>query len=121
MHFRERGQIVQLIRTSYDSKSKKGKNEIVGRLEKANPKISEALEAVLTTEERHELADWIGGYAAKERLKRELAVRTLPEQLALAKEWFSDQKGDDARLLAASLTPAWAQLRGLLKRNGLVE
>jgi hypothetical protein len=48
-------------------------------------------------------------------------VRTLSEQLALAEEWFADQKGDDARVLAATLIPAWAHLRVALKRNGLVE
>jgi hypothetical protein len=121
MHFRERGQIVQIIRTSYDKGSKKGKNEIVGRLAKANPQISEALESALTSKERHELETWIGGHATTERLKRELAVRTLPEQLALAEQWFAEQKGDDARVLAATLIPAWAQLRVALRRNGLVE
>ena len=38
MHFRERNQIVQIIRTKYDAATKKGKNEIVGRMNKANPK-----------------------------------------------------------------------------------
>ena len=121
MHFRERGQIVQVIRTTYDPSSKKGKNEIVGRLVKANPQISDALEAALSSEERKELGVWIKGHATVEQLKRELAVRTLPEQLALAEEWFEDQKGDDARALAAALIPAWVQLRIVLKRKGLIE
>ena len=121
MHFRERGHVVQIIRTSYDKGSKKGKNEIVGRLAKANPQVTEALETVLTVEERKELAAWLEGHATVERLKRQLAVRTLPEQLALAEAWFANEKGDDARVLAAALIPAWAQLRTVLKRNGHVE
>ena|ERR1700729_1410362 len=121
MHFRERGNVVQVIRTTYDSSSKKGKNKIVGRLVKANPQISDALEATVTTEEREEIAAWIKGRASVERLKRELAVRTLPEQLALAKDWFKGKQGDDARALAANLNPAWMQLRLVLRRNGLVE
>ena len=121
MHFRERGHVVQLIRTTYDAGSKKGKNEIVGRLARANIKVSEELEAALKPDERKELTAWIEGHATVERLKRELAVRTLPEQLALAKEWFKGQKGDDARALAAALIPAWVRFRNLLKRNGLVE
>jgi hypothetical protein len=48
-------------------------------------------------------------------------VRTLPEQLSLAKDWFADQSSDDARLLAATLIPAWAHLRMVLKRKGLLE
>jgi hypothetical protein len=121
MHFRERRQIVQIIRTTYDPALKKGKNEIVGRLVKANPEISKSLETVLTTEERKEVAAWIARYATVERLKRELAVRSLPEQLALAEEWFADQQDGDARVLAATLVPAWTHLRVLLKRKGLVE
>jgi hypothetical protein len=121
MHFRERDQIVQIIRTKYDAALKRGKNEIVGRLVKANPKISDELAGTLTKEERKEVAAWIEGYAKVGRLKRELAVRTLQEQLTLAEEWFADQKGDDARFLAASLVPAWLRLRAALKKNGLVE
>jgi hypothetical protein len=121
MHFRERGHIVQLIRTTYDAASKKGKNEIVGRLVKANIQVSKELEAALKPEERKELEVWIAGHATVVRLKRELAVRTLPEQLALAEEWFADQKGDDARVMAAAVIPAWIRFRAGLKRNGLVE
>jgi hypothetical protein len=121
MHFRERGHVVQIIRTSYDPSSKKGKNEIVGRLVKANPQVPEALEAVLSTEERKEVASWIAGHATVERLKKQLAVHTLPEQLSLAEEWFAGQRGDDARVLAAALIPAWARLRSVLKRNGHIE
>lgn len=121
MHFRERNQIVQIIRTKYDAVTKKGKNEIVGRLNKANPVINEELEAVLTKEERKEVTTWIAGHASLGRLKRELAVRTLQEQLALAEEWFADQKGEEARFLVASLIPAWARLRATLRKNGLVE
>jgi hypothetical protein len=121
MHFREREHVVQIIRTAYDPSSKKGKNEIVGRLVKANPKVPVDLEATLTAEERKEVAAWIEGHATSERLKRELAVRTLPEHLALAEQWFANQKGEDARILAATLIPAWAQLRAVLKRSGLIE
>ena len=121
MHFRERNQIVQIIRTKYDAAEKKGKNEIVGRLPKASPKITDELSAALTKEERKEVTAWIEGYAAIGRLKREIAARTLNEQLALAQEWFADQKSDEARVLAASLMPAWARLRGTLRKNGLIE
>jgi len=121
MHFRERNQIVQVIRTKYDAVEKKGKNEIVGRLQKANPTLTEELSTALTKEERKEVEAWIEGYATLGRLKREFAARTLHEQLMLAQEWFADRKGDDAHALAASLIPAWARLRGTLRKNGLIE
>src|SRR5450631_2841608 len=121
MHFRERDQIIQIIRTKYDAVLKKGKNEIVGRLAKANPKITDELAAALTKEERKDVTAWIEGHSKVGHLKRELAVRTLQQQMALAEEWFADQKSDDARFLAASLVPAWARLRATLKKNNLVE
>jgi hypothetical protein len=121
MHFRERNQIIQIIRTKYDAAEKKGKNEIVGRMRRANPKLTDELTATLTKEERKEVAAWIESYATAAGLKRELAARTLHEQLALAQEWFADQKGDHARLLAASLLPAWVRLRLTLKKNGLID
>jgi len=121
MHFRERGHVVQVIRTTYDPATKKGKNEIVGRLVKANPQVTDELKAVLAKEELKEVAAWIAGHAKVEALKREVAVRTLTEQLALAEEWFAGQKSDDAHFLASSLVPAWARLRAALKRNGLIE
>jgi len=121
MHFRERNQIVQIIRTKYDAAQKKGKNEIVGRLQRANPKLTDELTAALTKEERKEVAAWMEGYGTLARLQREIAARTLLERLGLAQEWFVEQKGDEARLLAASLLPAWARLRITMKKNGLIE
>jgi hypothetical protein len=121
MHFRDRNQIVQIIRTKYDAATKKGKNEIVGRLSKANPKVSEELKEALTPEERKEVAAWITDHASVERLKQELAVRTLHEHMTLAEAWFADKKGDEARTLAASLVPAWTRLRSVLKKGGHVE
>ncbi len=121
MHFRERAQVVQLIRTVYDPNTKKGKNQLVGRLAKANPQLTDELKATLTSQERQEVQTWIAGHSTLQRLRREIAVRTLPESLALAEEWFSDKKGDDARFLAATLMPAWIQLRTVFKRNGLID
>jgi len=120
MHFRERDQVVQIIRTKYDASKKKGKNEIVGRLAKANPQITDELAAVLTEEERKDVAAWIEGHAHVGNLKRELAVRTLQQQIALAEEWFKENDGEDARQLAASLFPAWVRLRGVLKKKDLI-
>jgi hypothetical protein len=121
MHFRERGKIVQIIRTSYDPDSKKGKNEIVGRLVKNNLKMSSQLESALSDKEKKEVKAWIDGYGSTERLKKELAARTLPEQMAITEEWFADHKGDDARVLAATLYRSWVQLRQSLKKSGLIE
>src|SRR5665213_1007084 len=121
MHFRDRGKIVQIIRTSHDADSKKDKNEIVGRLVKSKLQISPELEAKLTAKERKVVVAWIEGCGNIEQLRKQLAVRTLPEHLAVAEEWFKDQKNDDARILAETQYRAWTRLRVVIKRNGLIE
>jgi hypothetical protein len=120
MHFRERDQVVQIIRTKYDAAKKKGKNEIVGRMAKANPKITDELAAALTEEERKDVTAWIEGHAHVGNLKRELAVRTLQEQMTLAEAWFREHEGEEARTLAASLLPAWVRLRAVLKKKDMI-
>ena len=120
MHFRERDQVVQIIRTKYDASKKKGKNEIVGRMAKANPKITDELAAVLTEEERKDVAAWIASHAHVGNLKRELAVRTLQEQIILAEAWFREHDDEDARQVAASLVPAWVRLRAVLKKKDMI-
>lgn len=120
MHFRERDQVVQIIRTKYDAAKKKGKNEIVGRLVKANPKISDELASALTSEERKAVTAWIEGHAHVANLKRELAVRSLQEQMTLAEEWFMEHADADAQRMVASLLPAWTRLRNVLKKKDLL-
>jgi hypothetical protein len=121
MQFRDRVKVVQIIRVSKDPDSKKTKNEVVGRLVKSNLRISPELEAKLTAKEHKEVTGWIEGYSDIERQKRDLAVRTLPEQLAIAEEWFKDKKSDDARNLATTLFRAWTHVRTVIKQNGLIE
>lgn len=121
MHFRERGKFVQIVRTSLAGGAKKVKSEIVGRLEKAKPRLTAEIEARLSAKERKAVGAWIESHLHVEKLKRELAVRGLPGHLALAEEWFKERKDDDARILAATLFRSWTQLRVLLKRNGLIE
>ena len=120
MHFRERDNVVQIIRTKYDASKKRGKNEIVGRMARANPKITDELAAALTQDERKDVEAWIEGHAHVGTLKRELAVRTLQEQMTLAEEWFREHDGEDARKLAASLLPAWVRLRAVLKKKDML-
>jgi len=44
----------------------------VGRLQRANPKLTDEISTALTKEERKEVAAWIEGYATVGGLKREL-------------------------------------------------
>jgi hypothetical protein len=79
VNFRERDQIAQIIRNLYDADSKKGKNQFIGRLAKSNLPIALELEPKLTATERKKVAPSIKGYSEVGRLKREIAVRAVPE------------------------------------------
>jgi hypothetical protein len=83
--------------------------------------ISAQLDAALTDKERKAVKAWIEDYGGTKRLRRNLAARTLSEQIALAEAWFSERKDDDARVLAATISRSWSQLRTLMKKNGLLE
>lgn len=121
MHFRDRGHVIQIIRTTYDATTKKGKNEIIGRLSKDNPKIAEKWGDLLTPAERKEVSAYIEGFGTLDKLKGELAARTLTEHMALAETWFSTHKSEEARMLAASLVPAWTRLKTSLKKHNIAE
>ena len=77
MHFRDRGKIVQIIRTSHDADSKKDKNEIVGRLVKSKLQISPELEAKLTAKERKVVVAWIEGCGNIEQLRKQLELEPI--------------------------------------------
>lgn len=83
--------------------------------------ISAQLDGALTDKERRAVKAWIEDYGGIKRLKRNLAARTLSEQIALAEAWFSEHKDEDARVLASTISRSWAQLRMLMKKNGLIE
>lgn len=59
MHFRERGRVVQVIRTTYDASTKKGRPQIVARLERQKPRVTPEMRQACTPEELVEIKVWI--------------------------------------------------------------
>lgn len=59
MHFRERGRVIQVIRTTYDSSTKKGRPQIVARLDRLNPRVTPEMREACTPEELIEIKVWI--------------------------------------------------------------
>lgn len=123
MHFRQRSKAIQVIRTSYDPNTKGAKNQIVGKILKENPQVSEALKSACSPEELKEVSVWLEQYRGFELLKNEYAAKSLPEQLALATTWFELQqpKDENARALATSVFVEWAALRNILKKQQLLD
>ena len=112
MHFRQRNNVIQIIRTVYDPETKKGKNEIVGRLNRTRPEISDDLRNTLTTEEVHEVEGWLDGRLRLEHLQAEIAARTLPDALLMATQWLTNPENEEeARNLFAEIQQAMQKLR----------
>jgi hypothetical protein len=121
MHFRIRQNVVQLVRTNYDQKTKKPKAAVVGRMRLEKPELTRELRAQLTDREAKEAEAWIENHGRLGLLREEFAALTLAETLRLATNWFS--RNADSRAAAAavaSVLPALHQLRKLFKEGGLL-
>lgn len=122
MHFRQRDNVIQVIRTTYDGETKKAKNLVVGRLSRVNPVVNDKLQDACSPEELQEVETWIAEQGTVDGLKNELAAKTLAEQINRAGLWFDAvQDGDAGRKLAAEAQFAWMDLRSKLRKLDLLD
>lgn len=87
MHFRHRGNNVQIVR-SVAAEGGKKKSVPVGSINKANLKITDKLRGECTQQEIKEIEAWVTRYAAQEQLKNQVAALTLAEQMSKAVAWL---------------------------------
>ena len=59
MQFRERRRVIQMIRTTYDPAVKRGRSEVVGKIDKDAPAIPEKLRKSCSAEELAEIESWL--------------------------------------------------------------
>lgn len=119
MQFRERRRVIQVIRTTYDPELKRGRSEVVGKIDKSTPAITDKLQRTCTPEEVAE----IGAYLAnRQTTLRTEAVRagaeTLPAQMRAAAEYFRTHRDGDAKVFAAEIRQAWDELKASLRKAG---
>jgi len=84
MHFRNRKNVVQLVRNTYDPGSKKAVASVVARMPLAEPVLTEEIRNLLTEPEVQEVVAWIEDQHRVAVLRGELAVLELADNLALA-------------------------------------
>lgn len=120
MQFRERSQVIQLIRTVYDPKIKRGRSELVGRIDKQAARIDDALLATCTSDEIREIETFL---AARSALLSHGATRdsaaALASQMRLAESYFRSPGGADQAQLAAEIHTAWDDLKKAMHKAGL--
>ncbi len=119
MQFRERRRVIQVIRTTYDPDLKRGRSEVVGKIDKATPAVTDKLQKACTPEELSEIATYL---ANRRNSLRNEAVRagaeTLPAQMRAAAEYFRTHRDGEAKIFATEIRLAWDELKGALRKAG---
>jgi galactose-1-phosphate uridylyltransferase len=120
MQFRERRKVFQVIRTIYDPAIKRGRSEVVGRIERDGLAVDPALLKACSAAEMEEIESFL----AQVRLQtsREAAAKAaadLPAQMRLAETWFNAQAGAHCGPLAAEVWTAWKDLAKALRKAGV--
>ncbi len=120
MHFRFRGNNIQVVKTQPDPTTGKAKSVPVGSINRATLAISDKLRTSCTPKELEEIKGWVKRYQAVDELKLKHAALTLPEQMAAAIRWFGKASPVEARQVADDILTTTAVLRRVLNRRGLL-
>ena len=120
MHFRFRGNNIQVVKTQPDPETGKAKSMPLGSINRATLAISDKLRASCSEEELKEIEGWVRRYQAVDRLKRQHAALTLPEQMSAATDWLDQAKPEEARPVADDILATMAVMRRVLNRRGLL-
>lgn len=119
MQFRERRRVIQVIRTTYDPELKRGRSEVVGKIDKAAPTVTDKLQKTCTPEELAEIGAYL---ASRHESQRTEAVRagaeTLPDEMRKAAEYFRTHQGVRAMEFAAEIRAAWDELKAAMRKAG---
>jgi len=119
MHFRFRGNNIQVVKSQLDPSSGKAKSVPLGSINRSNLAISDKLSASCSKRELEEIETWVQHYRAVDDLKRKVAALTLAEQMALAVEWFKQANQEDVAQVAGDVAAAAMILRSTLIKRGL--
>lgn len=120
MHFRFRGNNIQVVKTAPDRDTGKMKSTPMGSINRATMTVSEKLRSNCSPDELREIQAWVTRYQAVDVLKLKHAALTLPEQMAAAIQWFDTASPDDARQTADDILSTMAVMRQALHRRGLL-
>jgi hypothetical protein len=90
MYFRERGGGVQLVRTTYEKDKKRPKQEVIGRMLRRRLTVPDEVAALLTNEEKDELASYVERTRSLDLMRRKVEahslLRNVTEAIAYARE-----------------------------------
>jgi hypothetical protein len=111
MHFRHRGNNVQIVRSQTDPATGKRRSVPIGSINKTRSEIPAALRQACSPEEIAEIETWLAAQRQLETLRDEVAARTLAEQIERAANWLQRAEPAAARQVFDELAGAWQRLR----------
>ncbi|SDY21834.1 hypothetical protein SAMN05421644_13912 [Allochromatium warmingii] len=120
MHFRLRGNNVQLVKSLPDAQLGRAKPTLVGSANLITGQLNERAEAALSDAEKAEVAKWLEKRRDFERKKAEVEILGLPDTLALAVQRLPEMEPEQARELVAELIAALQNIRRVASRHGLI-
>lgn len=119
MQFRERSRVIQVIRTVYDPAIKRGRAEVVARLDKDNPEIDETVRRACSPAELAELEEFLATRnALLNRETTRAAAQSLAAQMRLAEAFFRTGPNGVAGITAADIYTAWDDLKKAMHKAG---
>lgn len=119
MQFRERSKVIQLIRTVYDPAIKRGRAELVGKLDKDAPRLDDTLRQACSPAELAEIEAYLARRA--QALTQDAmcqAARALPAQMRMAEHYFRLGGDPLTGTVAAEIFAAWDDLKKALHKGG---
>lgn len=117
MHFRMRSNVVQLIRTTYDADSKRGKNEVVGTVQRRNMTLTDQVAAKLTEEEKQEFNSFAAAYHNTIALQAKVYAYQIGDITQQAIAAAEAAEGPDQEMMVANLTAAAMEIRKYVGRK----
>lgn len=119
MQFRERSRVIQVIRTIYDPAIKRGRAEVVARLDRDDPQLDDEARRSCSPEELAEVEAFL---ADRTELMSREAMREAAEALAghmrMAESYFRAGPDGIAGTVAAEIFTAWDDLKKAMHRAG---
>ncbi len=118
MHFRLRGNNVQIVRTETDPATKKRLSKPVGSANLTTGEIGDKARAALTPAEVKEVEAWLARQAELRTKRMEVDFQMLPQTLQAMAEWV---RGSDSKAVlesAEEVSNAMGRLRFVLGEKG---
>ena len=117
MHFRVRGNNLQIVKTVVDAATKKTISKPIGSANLLRGELTEQARAALTEEEIQEVTSWIARHKEQSAKRRELEFQSIAATLVAVAEWVQSADPEAIEPYFADIDNGMRQLRMSLNRK----